>query len=129
MSTHEIRRLRHSTQPLKNQRKSSAYLLRNIRDLTCWTGKDPDQTGTEPPKRTNKPKSLSPLLPLRGSKIAAKVIEVVHVAATRVVRVAECAPSLGMENAKKARIVLISTSRIPSQDLVLPKDGKGQGRW
>ena len=46
--------------------------------MIFWIEKDSVQTETESLKRTSRPKSLSPLHPLRGAKIAAKerVIEV-----------------------------------------------------
>ena len=86
-----------------------------------WIEKDSDQAGTESWKRTNNLKSPSPLHPLRGAKIAAKVIEDVHVVAARVPKVTRFATSLGTENVKKEKTVLISMSKTPSQDLVPPK--------
>ena len=52
--------LKHATEPLKNQSKSLMHICFRI-SVTCWTGKDSDQTGIESWKRTNRPKGTSPL--------------------------------------------------------------------
>jgi len=56
----------------------------------------------------NRPQSPSPLLLLRGARIAAKVIEDVHVAAARAAKVTKCATN-------------------SSQDLAPQEDWEGKG--
>ena len=88
--------------------------------VTYWIGKGSDQTGIESWKRANRPKSPSPLLPLRGARIAAKVIEDVHVVAARVVKVIKSATNSGTGNVEK-KTVLKRITKTPSQDLVRAK--------
>ena len=118
--------LQHLTELLKNQSESAMPICFQT-FVIYWIEKDSDQAGTESWKRTNNLKSPSPLHPLRGAKIAAKVIEDVHVVAARVPKVTRFATSLGTENVKKEKTVLISMSKTPSQDLVPPKR-RGRGR-
>ena len=90
--------------------------------MIFWIEKDSVQTETESLKRTSRPKSLSPLHPLRGAKIAAKerAIEVEPVVVARVEKGRKYATSSGMASAKRVKTVPTSMSKIP-QDLAPPK--------
>ena len=90
--------------------------------MIFWIEKDSVQTETESLKRTSRPKSLSPLHPLRGAKIAAKerATEVEPVVVARVEKGIKYATSSGMASAKRVKTVPTSMSKIP-QDLAPPK--------
>ena len=118
--------LKHLTEFRKNQSESPMPICFET-FVTYWTGKGSDQTEIESWKRTNSLKRSSPLLPLRGARIAAKVIEDVHVVAAREPKVTRFAISLGTGNVKREKIVPISMSRTPNQDLV-PLRRRGRAR-
>ena len=90
--------------------------------MIFWIEKDSVQTETESLKRTNRPKSLSPLHPLRGAKIAARerAIEVDPVAEARVEKGIGYVTNSGMVSVKRVKTVPTSMSKIP-QDLAPPK--------
>ena len=79
--------------------KSYAYLLRNISELLDWTRKDRGQTDNEPLQEKMHRKMPARCSCARGG-IAARAIEVAHVAAARAVRVTTRATNLETENAK-----------------------------
>ena len=105
--------------PEKSEQKSYAFLLRNIRDLLDREGLRSNRNRiVEKNKQTEKPQQAAPA---QGGKDRAKETVVDHVAVARVRRVTKCVSmSLGMKNAKRAKIVSTSTSKTP-QDLAPPR--------
>ena len=114
--------------PEKSEQKSYAFLLRNIRDLLDRERLRSNRNRiVEKNKQTAK--SLSPLHPLRGAKIAAKerATEVEPVAVARVEKGTKYATNSGMANVKRVKTVPTSMVKDSSRSGTPKRKGKGKG--
>ena len=114
--------LKPSIEHLKNQNRSHMHFCSKT-SVTCSTGNVSDPIGTGWLRRTSMALiNLSPLRPLRGAILEAKVVVEIAVEdapgnVARALRVTRYATSSGMGSVTKERTAHSSMSRIPSRGL------------